>query len=343
MMNLNIFAKAHALPVLPTSASDFSKQIFKFLSVQLLTITVVISIYKWAGEHELRNLQYGLFFALLLVELFVFRIFKAEIDIRRRLLNLYPEAELPNQLHVGLLTWTPLFFIPVTAHLMLAHAKPQQSVPWIYRNNRFVVAFILLTQLFTVGFAALKSPQAGVLTSPSTAYIANISRTVEQSLKASQRMKKMATDGQKPAFDSYFMQGDLNSTKMILGMAAYFSAVEKYQSRIPATDNDDDKMEALKELIPYFAHWNPRRSALADISFISMLTPAALVEAALLALVDMTVADVSAAKVAAATEQYIKKQPNSAPLLAELYNTPLYKSAQASQQSRFLKYLEKLN
>lgn len=323
------------------SMHEFSMLILKFLGLQLFTVVFVTTAYRWAGQHQLRDLQYALFATTILTELVIDRFFKSKIDFRRRWLDLYPEAEMPGTFHVGLLTWTPLFFIPVVAHLATTPRKPHQSIPWLYSNNRLATGFLFAANVFTLVFANTSLPSAAHVLSPSMSYVSKISSTVTNSLQSAKQMKKAAINGQKPVFGSYWQQGDLNSTKMVLGLAAYFGAIEKYQSRLPANEVESYRTSALQDLIPYFSHWNSNRSPWADISVISLVTPAALVEASMLALTDMVVSDTVASGVVTKIEAIFNKEPNSAQLMQGLRESPISKSAQTSQQSHLIQYLNR--
>lgn len=327
----------------PTSSAEFSKLFFKFLALQLATIAAIYGAYHWAGLHLMRDVQYGVFIVAIGAELILYRAYKKNIDYRGRLMDLYPDQPLPSRMHVGVVTWTPFLFFPVMAHMMLAKKKPNQTMPWFYSNKRTPLALMIFAHFFIFGLAAFRVPKAAFVVSPTMSYMANLSNTVTQSMSAGQRMKKSMADGNKPVFDAYYMNGHLNSTKMVLGLASYFGSVQKYTPRVPASEQENFKTESFQNLISYYAQWNPQKAAFSDISFISLLSPAALVEASLLSLVDMVVSDTTAEKVTRASDDHMKKREADAKLIAALHELPMSKSAEASRQSRFLKFLNKID
>lgn len=339
-MHFKDFFKATVDHVEPVSAPAFSKMFFKFMALQVATIGLIYGVYRWVGLQDMRDMQYMIFVVVVLAESFLYRYFKKYVDYRGRLKELYPEQPLPSRMHVGLVTWTPFLFFPVMAHMMLARKNPQQTMPWFYRNQLSTLFTLFVAHFFVFGLAALRLPAAAALVSPSMSYMANLSNTVTYSLSAAERMKKSAASGQVPAFDIYFMNGELNSTKLVLGLAAYFGSVQKYSPRVPASEQENFRKASTQNLISYYAQWNPQKSVFADISFISLLTPAALVEASLITLINMVSSDVTAEKVFHASDEYMTKHEADPELLAALRGLPMAKAVEVGRQSRLLTYLK---
>lgn len=342
-MHFKDFFKNHDNTIEVTSAAEFTKKFFIFFAIQIATIAALFLVYRWAGQHHLRDVQYGVFAVTLLAEIFLVRIYQKNIDYRGRLMDLYPDSPLPSRKHVGLVTWTPFLFFPVMIHMMTAQKKPNESMPWIYQNKLSPLVLMFAAHLSVFALAAFRLPKAALIVSPSMSYTANISSSITKSMESSQQMKKSVAQGNKPAFDAYYMNGDLNPTKMVLGLTTYFGSLEKYSPRVPASEQQNYKTESFQNLISYYSQWTPQKSTLSNISFISLLTPTALVEASLLALVDMTVSDISMQRVTQATDDYMTKQGAEPQLMRAFHDLPMYKSAVASQQSRFLKLFNKFN
>jgi hypothetical protein len=341
-MHLKEFFRPPVDYVEPISSTDFSKMIAQFFAIQIVTIATIYGAYHWAGLNFMRDVQYGVFIVALVAELFIYRLFKKNIDYRRRLMDLYPDQPLPSRMHLGVVTWTPFLFFPVMAHMMLARKKLNQPMPWFYRNKLSPMLALFFTHFFVFSLAAYQLPQAALFVSPSMSYMAKISSTARQSISAGQRMKKSMADGNKPAFDAYYMNGDSNGTKTVLGLVSYTGSVIKYSSRVPASEQESFQNENFQKLISFYSQWSPQKFAFSNISFISLLTPTALVEASLLALVDMVVSDTAAIKVTRASEEQMTRHQADPKLIAALKELPMSKSARAAEQSRVLQLLSQI-
>ncbi len=209
--------------------------------------------FKWLDGH------YISLFILLIGQFVILFLWSLKMDIRHRLVDLYPDEKLPH----GLFATLTYFIIPLGVfsygYLLWKEKTPKQPIPWFFKKYKTLVSASVACQtlLFLLAIGHSSPGPLYYASSPTVQFFQKMTEDWNFSKKEGERLKSLSKTGHLPRFSEKAFKYSMSASTFAHMHETYFNEYHQYKvsNRIPASEKERLNVDAFLHSMDLIANW----------------------------------------------------------------------------------------